>query len=200
VVINEARRAAAVEGLLEKEVGLPAFVKRSHHVSDERDMIRAHGLASEEHRGLIGSAISFPVIAVNASADKVLPCFFSPTGERHHMIERQGDVCPATILAPVAVPAEDVLAGKNDVLEGDPDVHGEPDDAREGHAHGNGTDLQTRMRLNQFRFAQVEKNDRFLRINEAHRLVVLIQYQNFGVELAVSGVWMNVGAEVSSTS
>ena len=39
------------------------------------------------------------------------------------MVKRQCNIRPAAELATMAVPAKNILAGKDDVLEGNPDVH-----------------------------------------------------------------------------
>ena len=116
------------------------------------------------------------------------------------MIHCQRDVCPAAVLAPMGIPAEDIFARENDLLERNPDVHRQADDAREGHPHGHRADLLPVMRFDELRLAEVEKDDRLLCIDHAHRLVVLIENQNFRVELPVAAVCLDLCAEVSFTS
>lgn len=55
--------------------------------------------------------------------------------------------------------------------------------------------------FNKFRFPEIKKDDGFLYIDDAHRLIVLIEYQNFGIQLPVSIVIdSNLTAEVVFTS
>ena len=60
-------------GSMKEQVRLPPFIKRAHEVPDKRDVIGAHRSPSQCHAGLVRSAITFHVIALDASTDEVVP-------------------------------------------------------------------------------------------------------------------------------
>ena len=60
--------------------------------------------------GLAGRQITLPVIAADASADKILPRVLSTSCPRHNMIDRQRNIAPATVLTFVPVTPQNVLS------------------------------------------------------------------------------------------
>ena len=167
---------------------------------DECDVIRAHRLPPEEHRCLVRRPVAFPVVALHACTDEVLPRVLSPAREREHVVYRQGEVGPAAVLAAVPVTPEDILSGENDLLEGNPDVHREADNTRKRHARGDGPDPVSRVRLDKLGLSQVQEDDRLLCVDDAHGLIALIEDQNFGIQPPGGTLCVDLRAEVSLTS
>jgi len=98
------------------------------------------------------------------------------------MVDRQGNVPSAAVLAAMAVATEDVLAGQDDLLVGDPDVDRQPHNARTGHRRRHGMEFPPLVRLHQFHLPQVEEDHRLPHIDDTQGFVVLIQDQNLGIQ------------------
>ena len=98
------------------------------------------------------------------------------------MVNRQGKVAPAAILAAMAIPPKNVLARKNDLFVRDTDVNREPDDAGKRHRHGDRPKQLTGMSLNELSLAEEKKDDRFLNVADTHWFIVLIQDQNLDIQ------------------
>lgn len=174
------------EGLVEEEIWFPSFVHPAHEVTDERDVIRSHGPAQQRHVRLLRSSIAFAVVAAHAGTDHVFPGVFAAPRNGDDVVDRQRQVSPSAILAPMPIAPQDILAREDDPLVGNLHVHRKLDDAWKRHRRGNGSDDPPLVRLNQFCFAKVKQNNSLLHIYHTHRLVVLIQNQNLGIHLTVS--------------
>ena len=95
------------------------------------------------------------------------------------MIDGEACVCAAAVLATVTVATQDVLAGEDNFLVGDLNVDTEADDAGEGHFHGNRMQLFPIVLFDKLSLSKIQKNDRFLDITYTHRLVILIEDEDF---------------------
>ena len=157
----------------------------SDEMPDEGHVVRLDRLAQQLHMGLFRRPAPFPVIASDARGREVLPRVLAAGGLRIDVVDRQGHVSPVAVLAAVCVAAQDVLPGEDDLLVRDVDVNAEADDARKGHRHRDGVEPVCPMRFDQLGLAKVEEDDRLLYVADAHRLVVLIQDQNFTVQFSV---------------
>ena len=124
-------------GLIHEQIRLPMFIYGSDKVADEHDMIRPNGLSLQRHVRFGGCPISFPVVAVDASAYKILPAVETAASARNNVIHSQRDFRLAAVLTTMAIPTENILAGKNDFLIRNTDVDREANDARERHRHRN---------------------------------------------------------------
>jgi len=99
----------------------------------------------------------------------------------------------------MAVAAENVLSGKDDFLIRDVDKDSKAYDARKRHRHGDRVDAPILPRFDQLRLAKEEKDDGFLCIANAHRLVILIEDEHFAAQLAAR-MWDIVRTEDPATS
>jgi hypothetical protein len=153
-------------------------------VPDECDVIRSHGPSLERHCRFIRRAVSLLVVAVDTCTHQVLPRVLSSPRNRLHVIHGQCQVRSAAILALVGVAAQDVFPREDDLLVRNPYIHSQSQDARERHRHGHRADSQCVVCFNQLCFSQVHQHDGLPDIDYAHRLVVLIQDQNFCIHLS----------------
>jgi len=64
-------------GSIHEQVRFPAIIDGADKVPDEGNMVRLHRLPQELHVRIVGSAVSFSIIALDARGDKVLPRVFA---------------------------------------------------------------------------------------------------------------------------
>jgi hypothetical protein len=165
-----------------EEIRLPFPVDRSHHILDERHMIRPEWSYTKLHVGFLGSAIPLSVITADARAHEVLPGIGSAARFGEHMIHSQRRGGLAAVDTAMVVPSQDVLPRKLHLLIWHVDIEREAYDAGIGIGFPHRMDLPFGMRSNQFCLAQPEENNRLLDVADAQRLVVLIQYQDLAIE------------------
>ena len=102
------------------------------------------------------------------------------------MIDGQRNACCTAILAPVAIPPQDILSRKNYLLKWHPNIRRKPNDARKRHRNGSGAHRLARHAGNKFRFFKIKENDRFLDGGNRKRLVIAIQNKDFAAEFRMS--------------
>lgn len=79
-------------------------------IPDKHHMVWPDRFSAERHHGLVGSSVTFKIVAANAGADEVFPGIRSPPCPWNDMVYRERDITPAAILAPVTIAAQDVLS------------------------------------------------------------------------------------------
>ena len=97
------------------------------------------------------------------------------------MIDGEGQIGSAAVLAFVIVTAEDVLPGQNNLLVWHPDVDAKSDNARKRHGHGNRVYSQCIVRFDQLCLPQIQQHNSFPDIDNTHRLVILIKDQHLRI-------------------
>ena len=152
---------------------------------DERDMVGSHRPAEELHICFIRCAVTLAIITLYARRHEVLPRVFTQPGLRDDMIHGEGYVVAPAVLTVMAIPAQNILPGKNDFFVRNPDIHAESDDARKRHGHRHGANFSSVVSFNQLRFTEVEKDNRLFDIADTQRLIVLVQDEHFTAELTV---------------
>ena len=80
------------------------------------------------------------------------------------------------------VPAQDILAGKDDLFIGDSYKDRETDDARKGQDDSRSAHTIPIAHFYQFCLTEIEQDDSFLDVDDTHGLVILVQNQNLGVQ------------------
>jgi hypothetical protein len=60
--------------------------------------------------------IAFPIVAPDTGTDKIFPRVITTARLRDNMIDREGNVGPAAVLASMSVTAKDILAGEYNAL------------------------------------------------------------------------------------
>ena len=98
------------------------------------------------------------------------------------MVNRQGKVAPAAILAAMSIPPEYVLSRKDNLLVGNTNIDREPDDAWKRHRHRDRSKQLAGMSLNEFSLAEEKKDDSFLNVAHTHWFIVLIKNQNLAIQ------------------
>lgn len=156
-------------------------------------MIRPDGAPQKWHLRLGRRTVSLLVVAADTRTHKILPGIVPTTGTRNDMIDCQGDIGPAAVLTAVAIAAENILTGENDLLEGDSDIDGKTNDAWKGHRHRHRMEQSTVESSDQLGFSQIQKDNRFFDIADTEGLVIVIENEN----LTVNPNNMAVGISVS---
>ena len=94
------------------EIVPPTFrcVSDSDRDGDNRIPARLDGFSGQSHVRFVRGSSAFPIIATPTGRDNILPCLFTPLGDRDDMIEGQifGLKLMIAILAGVTVPGEDI--------------------------------------------------------------------------------------------
>ena len=116
------------------------------------------------------------------------------------MIDRECDVAPPAELAPVPVSPKNVLSGENDILVWDFYIDSQPQNARERHRTRHTPQYFPVAAFKQFGLSKKQEHNCFPRTNNAHRLVVLVQHQDFGVEPTIGAMCPDKRAEDDSSS
>jgi len=119
---------------------------------------------------------------------------------RDNVVDGQGQIPPATVLAPMVIPTQDVFPGEDDLLVGNADIDSEADNAGERHYGGNRADDFPVMGLYQLGFSKVKQNNGLLGIADTHRLIVLVQNQNLAVHFPIGSICVCFRAEDWYTS
>ena len=102
------------------------------------------------------------------------------------MIDREREISSSTKLTTVAVAAENILSGEDDLLIRDADVDGESHNARKGHRHGDRAEQLAGVSFDQFCLSEKKENNGFLHVTDTHRFVVLVQDQDLTVQPAMN--------------
>ena len=132
-------------------------------------------------------SISFFIITMDTGAHKVFPCVLPAPRKRKDVIDGERDIRPPAVLAPVAVAPQNVLAREDDLLVRDPYIEREPHDAGKRHRGRHRPDPFAVVRFDELHLPQTEKDDGLLRVDHAHRLIILIQDQNLCIQPAQCG-------------
>lgn len=185
-------------GSVEEQVRLPPLIERPHEVTDKRHMIRSHCLSAQRHQRLLGGAVPFLVVTAHACTCQILPSILPSPGNWCDMIDGEWDIAPATILASVAVTTEDVFPREDNLLERNPNVHREANNAREWQRHRHRADTQRLICSYQLDLPHIQKHNCLLHVNHAHRLIILIEDQHLCIQAAVVVARVYVYAEVAS--
>jgi hypothetical protein len=101
------------------------------------------------------------------------------------MIYGQRNACRTAILAAVTISPQDILTRKNYLLKRHPNIRRKPNDARKRHRNRSGMHRFARHAGHEFRFIQIEQNDRFFDTGNGKRLVIAIQNEYFPAKLRV---------------
>ena len=133
----------------------------------EHQTCRSGGLLQGLHPGFTRSPVPFFCVAASACGNKVLPAIFTTPGARVDVIDGQGKIGSAAILALKAVSLEDVLAVDNDFFVGHPGKHGQSYNARQRIAAGNRRDYPFRVVHHRNGFPVEEQKYGFLSITNA---------------------------------
>jgi len=185
---------------MQKQVWFPSFIQRTDEVSDERHVIRPHGLSAEGHHRFFRCAIPFLVVASDTCANEVFPRVFTSAGNRNDMVDGQREIRATAEQAPMTVAPEDVLTRKNDLLKWNPDIEREPYDAGKRHGGRRRPNSQCLVGLDELHLPKIKKYDCFPHVDHTHGLIVLIKNQNLRIQLPVRHVRVNLRAEVLLTS
>lgn len=148
-------------------------------------MIWADGPPRQHHLRFVRRLAALDIIAPQARADQIFPRILTAPAFRHDMIDRQRNACRTAILAPVAIPPEDILSRENHLLKRHPHIRGKPNHARKRHRYGSGAHLLACHTRYEFRFLKIQQNDRLFDIGNSQRLVIAIQDKDFSAELRV---------------
>ena len=178
---------------------LPALINGPDEMPNERNVVWLHRFPQEFHVRVFGRAVSFLIVAFDAGCHEVFPRIFSQSCLRENMVDRQRNISPAAILAPVSITAKNVLSRKDDLLVRNVHKDAEPHDARERHRHGNRMYAPILARFDEFGLTEEEEDNCFLGIADAHRLIVLIEDEHFAAQLTVR-MWYVVRTEDLATS
>ena len=73
---------------------------------DERDMVRFKRLAAQIHFNFMREPVAFLIVAFDAGADHIFPRIIPSFGSRRNVIDREGQIGTAAVLAPVVIPAQ----------------------------------------------------------------------------------------------
>lgn len=167
---------------IHEQVRFPPLINLTDIMADEHEVVGSHGFAQQSHMRLFGSSVALAVVAMDARGHEILPGIFSRLRSGHQVVDGQWHLSPTAVLAPMTISTKNVFAGKNDFLIRDLDINAKPDYAWKRHAHGHGAHALALMRLNEFRFSEVQQHDRLLHIANRHRLIILIEDEDLAVE------------------
>jgi hypothetical protein len=156
------------------QIRFPPVIHRPDKITNKHHMIWLDRLAKERHLGLMGSLISLLVVAPDARAHQVLPYVHASAGTWNNVVNGEGHIGAATVLASVTIPPQDVLSGKDDFLEGNSDIDGKANNAREWHRSRHRMKELAVNRGYELCFSQIQKNDRLFYVTNAERLVVVV--------------------------
>ena len=117
---------------------------------NERHMIWAAWLSQQRHACLFGRPIAFRVVALDASTNEILPRILSGARTWNDMVDCEWKISSSTKLTTVAVAAENILSGDDDLLIRDADIDGESHDARKWHRHGDRAEQLAGVSFDQF--------------------------------------------------
>ena len=171
------------------KVGLPALVDVAVKIAQIDDMVGPERLAKQGHIGLPRGAVAFPVVAVGAGGNQVLPAVVAPPAFGNHVVD--GQFLPrSAVQAAVVVALENVLAGKHDGFERDAGISAQPDDRRVLELHPDRPDLLAGKVVQHFRLLEEKQQHGLPDVTDAQGLVVLIQYEYVTVESHGSAEWM----------
>ena len=115
--------------LLHKKILLPLSLDATSKLSQERNVIRAEGFASQWHIGLFRRPIPLLVITLYAGSYQVLPRIIPSSRLRYDVVNCQRRLPRAAIATLVVISTNDILSGKFNFSEWQANVDKESDNA-----------------------------------------------------------------------
>src|SRR5690606_13697901 len=117
---------------MDEQIRLPGIVeRRTHKIAYEHDVGWAEWPATQLHPGLFGRAIVLFVVARCARRHEVLPGIRPPSRFGDDVIHRE-PFTASTVLAAIAIPAENVFPRDHDPFVRNGGISLQPDDAGPG--------------------------------------------------------------------
>ena len=170
---------------LHVKVGFPFIINPAGKILDECYVRRLSRSVQNFHLCFFRRPVSFFVVALDACSREIFPAVLSSSRLWNHMVNCQIG-CSSAILASVSVSSQNILPGKNYLLKWHLYKENQPDNTWIVKCPADCRDFLLCNAIYGFRFAKVYQNYCPPDIADCQRFIILVQNENFPVQITVS--------------
>ena len=167
--------------LIQEQILSPALIRHADKMANERNVRWQAGFSQQRKTRLLRGSIALQIVALEASADQVVPGVHPSLRPRNHVIDRHPPSSRPTIVALMTVPFKHIPLGERELLLRDSYIEAEAYDARDREPIGNRPDKDVEL-LDDLRAPPEDQNDGPPYAAHLDGLITLVEDQNGLIE------------------